>query len=404
MADIFISYARVDRERARALATALDLEGWSVWWDRDIPPGRTFDDVIEEALSAAKCVIVLWSRDSVRSEWVKAEASDASRRHLLVPVLADEVTPPLEFRRIQSAALFDWDNLPANPDWSHLCKSLGSLVGRQAASTPSDGSTGAERPAPTSSTGKSGAQGRTRAIVAAGAFVVVAGVAWVVVSRPSAPVPPVVAETPVAPAPEPKPTSEPAKTSTEPVVPAASPEPPVATGAAGPLARSVGRSRPARKQTTAPLPRAPSAANLGRDNVSPVPDAEKPTLNEVAPVALPTRATNLVPSGAPTVPAPPARTTGATAFDVGYTRGVFRESGRLTVSSDGLRYAEASGRSALEAACGDLRRVQTPTMIVDGEQRMVELQLRDRVLRFTLADTAARNRLVSAISEACGAR
>ena len=67
MADIFISYARVDRERAQALASALDGEGWTVWWDRDIPPGRTFDDVIEEALGAAKCVIVLWSRDSVRS-------------------------------------------------------------------------------------------------------------------------------------------------------------------------------------------------------------------------------------------------------------------------------------------------------------------------------------------------
>jgi hypothetical protein len=98
------------------------------------------------------------------------------------------------------------------------------------------------------------------------------------------------------------------------------------------------------------------------------------------------------------------RTTGATAFDVAYTRGVFHESGRLTVSSDGLRYAEANGRSAVDAACGDLRRVQVPTMIVDGGQRMVELQMRDRVLRFTLADTAARNSLVAAISQACGAR
>jgi hypothetical protein len=98
------------------------------------------------------------------------------------------------------------------------------------------------------------------------------------------------------------------------------------------------------------------------------------------------------------------RTTGATAFDVNYTRGVFHESGRLTVSSDGLRYAETNGRSAVDAACGDLRRVQVPTMIVDGGQRMVELQMRDRVLRFTLADTGARNRLIAAISQACGAR
>lgn len=32
MADIFISYATEDRERAKALAEALELRGWSVWW------------------------------------------------------------------------------------------------------------------------------------------------------------------------------------------------------------------------------------------------------------------------------------------------------------------------------------------------------------------------------------
>jgi len=44
--------------------------------DRIIPPGITFDDVIEQNLDAAKCVIVLWSRESVKSKWVKTEASE----------------------------------------------------------------------------------------------------------------------------------------------------------------------------------------------------------------------------------------------------------------------------------------------------------------------------------------
>src|SRR5688500_3578646 len=254
MADIFISYARVDRERARALAAELVLEGWSVWWDRDIPPGRTFDDVIEEALSGAKCVIVLWSRDSVRSEWVKAEASDAARRRILVPVLADEVTPPLEFRRIQSAALLDWGNLAANPDWSHLCKAIGSLSGHQSASTARDEAKRVEQLAPTNEFVKRPeAQGWTRAIAAAGAFVMVVGVAWAVLSRPSASAPPAVAEAPVTVAPEPKPTGEPASASTEPDDPA--PPSPVAMGVEGPLARAVGR-RPAPRESrsTAPPP------------------------------------------------------------------------------------------------------------------------------------------------------
>ena len=59
MADIFISYASADRERARQLAAVLASQGWSVWWDRTIPPGRTFDQVIEQALQAARCVVVL---------------------------------------------------------------------------------------------------------------------------------------------------------------------------------------------------------------------------------------------------------------------------------------------------------------------------------------------------------
>ena len=52
MAEIFISYASENRERARALAQTLGARGWSVWWDREIPLGKSFDEVIEKALAA----------------------------------------------------------------------------------------------------------------------------------------------------------------------------------------------------------------------------------------------------------------------------------------------------------------------------------------------------------------
>ena len=67
MSSIFISYSQSDRAKAQMLATALEREGWSVWWDPKIPPGKTFDEVVEKALERAKCVIVLWSRTSVTS-------------------------------------------------------------------------------------------------------------------------------------------------------------------------------------------------------------------------------------------------------------------------------------------------------------------------------------------------
>jgi len=37
----------------------LQRQGLEVWWDKSIPPGRNFDEVIEEALIGAKGVIVV---------------------------------------------------------------------------------------------------------------------------------------------------------------------------------------------------------------------------------------------------------------------------------------------------------------------------------------------------------
>src|SRR5579862_7909324 len=64
MADVFVSYANADRNSARALAEALEHYGWSVWWDREIPIGRTWDEVIEEEIARARSVLVLWSASS----------------------------------------------------------------------------------------------------------------------------------------------------------------------------------------------------------------------------------------------------------------------------------------------------------------------------------------------------
>jgi hypothetical protein len=124
MSDIFISYASADRERARMVADALMARGWSVWWDRTIPPGKEFDQVIEEALDAAKCVVVLWSRTSTASTWVKTEASDAMRRKILVPALIDDTKIPLEFRRLQAADLSDWQGETAHEQFDQLCESI----------------------------------------------------------------------------------------------------------------------------------------------------------------------------------------------------------------------------------------------------------------------------------------
>lgn len=124
MTDVFISYASSDRERARTLASALAARGWSVWWDRKIKAGQIFDEVIERELETAKNIVVLWSNDSISSEWVKNEAAVAAQRGVLVPVLIDSVKVPLEFRRKQTADLIGWDGSSSHPGFQALCEAL----------------------------------------------------------------------------------------------------------------------------------------------------------------------------------------------------------------------------------------------------------------------------------------
>jgi hypothetical protein len=120
MSDIFISYAREDRGRIENLAEVLAAQGWSVWWDRDIPFGKPFDQVIEEALTRAKCVIVAWSPRSVTRNWVLEEAAYARDKNILVPILIENVELPLGFRRFQTVNLSDWNAQQEHPEFERL--------------------------------------------------------------------------------------------------------------------------------------------------------------------------------------------------------------------------------------------------------------------------------------------
>ena len=129
MDDIFISYANEDRDRAAQLAAFLETEGWRVWWDRRIPAGRSWRSVLEEAVENARCMIVLWSENSVKSPWVAEEAEEARRLgKTLVPVLLQRVEPPMGFRTIQAADLIDWDGSSNHPAARLLVNDLKSLV------------------------------------------------------------------------------------------------------------------------------------------------------------------------------------------------------------------------------------------------------------------------------------
>ncbi|MEO9211651.1 MAG: toll/interleukin-1 receptor domain-containing protein, partial [Caulobacteraceae bacterium] len=128
MADIFISYARHSAEDARRVAEALRGMGYQVWRDDELPPHRSYAEVIEERLVESKAVVVLWSKEAARSQWVRAEADLARGAGKLVQVAVDGVLPPLPFNQIQCVDLAGWDGDPSNHDWCKLTRSIGELL------------------------------------------------------------------------------------------------------------------------------------------------------------------------------------------------------------------------------------------------------------------------------------
>ncbi len=129
MADIFISYAREDRETVAKLAAVLEDAGYSLWWDRHVAAGDEFSAEIERELKAAKAVIVAWSPHSAQSHWVKDEACHARDAGKLVPVSLDGGEPPMGFRQFQTISLAGWTGDGSAPTIQTLKESIAKKTG-----------------------------------------------------------------------------------------------------------------------------------------------------------------------------------------------------------------------------------------------------------------------------------
>jgi adenylate cyclase len=131
MADVFISYARIDKARVAPLVAAIESRGWTAWWDPDITPGQEFDSQIEDELQAAAAVVVVWTPNSVGSRWVRGEAREAADRNILVPVRFDGARLPMDVRAIHTIDLDTWAGSAESPAFQDLCRALESMVSRQ---------------------------------------------------------------------------------------------------------------------------------------------------------------------------------------------------------------------------------------------------------------------------------
>lgn len=129
-ATLFLSYSRADRATADKLAGLLAKAGHIVWWDALIEGGAQFSSSIREALDAADAVIVLWSKSSIDSDWVRDEAAQGRDRRRLVPLSLDGSKAPLGFRQYQVIKLAGWKGRADTPQFHAILRAVAGAVGQ----------------------------------------------------------------------------------------------------------------------------------------------------------------------------------------------------------------------------------------------------------------------------------
>lgn len=140
MADVFISYKKEDAPLARRVIGAIEAVGFTTWWDDRIAPAEHWDETIEREIAAARAVVVLWTKASVKSQWVRSEAQFGLDQKKLLPLLLEECSPPLAFVLVQAINLARWDGDIEHKSWRRVTAYLHDIAKGAARS-------GAEAPA-----------------------------------------------------------------------------------------------------------------------------------------------------------------------------------------------------------------------------------------------------------------
>lgn len=125
--DIFLSYSRVDRDAAHALAEQLGKR-YVVWSDKGIISGSDWRAVLDTKIKRARCVLLYWSPEAEKSWWVAYEAMRANQLEKLVIVSFHDVAAKSQSwaRDIQAIRLRKpmFKKFWQTPDWQQLLRDL----------------------------------------------------------------------------------------------------------------------------------------------------------------------------------------------------------------------------------------------------------------------------------------
>ena len=130
MSEVFISYARDDKERIAPIVEGLRSLGLAAWTDGPLNSGEDWDEEIGRRLREAKVVLVCWSKDSIHSVRVNGEASVAQSQDKFVPCLLEECNAPAQFQSQQAENFSGWTGGSDHAGWRELVKRISGLVGR----------------------------------------------------------------------------------------------------------------------------------------------------------------------------------------------------------------------------------------------------------------------------------
>lgn len=125
---IFLSYSHKNKFQAAQLVKLLENKGYQVWWDRDLTAGDRFPEEIKARLIAANCVVVLWSQDAIKSDWVPEEARLAHTSKKLVPAMLENIELPLPFTGSHAANLVNWLGDEQDPNLQQLLNGIIKLT------------------------------------------------------------------------------------------------------------------------------------------------------------------------------------------------------------------------------------------------------------------------------------
>ena len=135
MTDVYIAYAREDRESVRTLSEMLRFEGWDVWMDPS-EPSTDNSAAVDLKLGSAGAILVVWSGYSRGSEYVRSEAATGLYKNKLIQVRIDRASPPRPFDQVEVTDLGRWSGERDDPNWRKIVAAVRLYAGMPGSARP----------------------------------------------------------------------------------------------------------------------------------------------------------------------------------------------------------------------------------------------------------------------------